>query len=124
MLTDASDRLAPVADHPATEEALVAAYRELRELPEGTLGAVAATSATAAEVVRIHRLTRALLRPDWYDEEDLMAAAGDVIRGGGGASLLTPTIVYLPQRLSSPAAELLAAVAERVGTTVLFGVTG
>lgn len=124
VLAEAPGRFAPVADHPATEEALVAAYREMRELPDDSLEAVAATSATAAEVVRIHRLSRAVLRPEWYDEEDLMASARDVVRKGGGASLLTPTIVYLPQRFNVPAAVLLSAVGERVDMVALAGLTG
>src|SRR6188472_1506304 len=65
----------PVAEHPATESALVATYRELRDLSPAALDALAAASARAAEVVRIHRATRARLEPAWSDEEDLLAAA-------------------------------------------------
>ena len=46
---------APVAVHPATESALVSAYRELRDISEAGLDALAACSARAREVVRIHR---------------------------------------------------------------------
>ena len=38
----------PVAAHPATEEALVGAYRELRDLPDDALHTLAATSERAA----------------------------------------------------------------------------
>src|SRR5688572_20918506 len=65
----------PVAEHPATESALVATYRELRDLSPAALDALAGSSDRAAEVVRIHRATRARLAAGWSDEEDLLAAA-------------------------------------------------
>ncbi|MDQ6613329.1 MAG: hypothetical protein M3083_00805 [Actinomycetota bacterium] len=67
----------PVAGNPATATALVAAYRD---------------------VVRLCRAARARLEPDWYDEEDLMAAAADVI---AGAPDLGTIVVYLPAPLAS-----------------------
>jgi ATP-dependent helicase/nuclease subunit B len=70
---------APVADHAATETALVAAYRELRDLPPGALDSLARRSNRAADVVRLHRMARVRLEPDWYDEEDLIDAATQVL---------------------------------------------
>jgi RecB family exonuclease len=112
---------APVATHPATEEALVGAYRELRDVPEDVLDQVAADGRRAGEVVRIHRAARARLQADWYDEEDLMMAAASNATAVGA---LAPTIVYLPQRITLHAARLLTAVAERTPTVVLAGATG
>src|SRR5256885_8643973 len=43
VLTADPGVFAPVADHPATESALVASYRELREVSDDGLAAVAAT---------------------------------------------------------------------------------
>src|SRR4051812_35897718 len=74
---------APVAQHPATEAALVAGYRELRDLTPASLDALARLGGRPAEVVRIHRATRARLVGSWYDEEDLMGAATDVVGEGG-----------------------------------------
>ncbi len=56
----------PVAEHPATAEALVEAQRDLDELSEGSLAAVAQASALAGDVVRLHRRVRETLAADWY----------------------------------------------------------
>jgi hypothetical protein len=75
VLTENSGIFSAVAGHPATEAALVAAYRELRDLSPDALTRLAATSERAAEVVRIHRAARARLEATYYDEEDLLDAA-------------------------------------------------
>ena len=114
---------APVAEHPATEAALVATYQELRDLSPGALDAVAGASARAAEVVRLHRAVRRRLAPHWYDEEDLLATASgapaDHIRHEVGALL-----VHLPERLTQHGAGLLRALAAHVPTTVVAALTG
>ncbi len=113
----------PVKEHPATESALVATYRELRDLSLAALDALAATSRRAAEVVRLHRAVRARLTAAWSDEEDLLLAAAETdparVRSELGALL-----VYLPQRLSRHSAALLRALAEQVPTTVIAARTG
>jgi ATP-dependent helicase/nuclease subunit B len=115
-LADDAGLFAPVADHSATETALVGAYRELRDLSSDALDRVAATSRRAGDVVRLHRAARAHLVPGWYDEEDLLAVATGLI---AGAANLGPLVVYLPQRLSLHAAALLRATE----VTVLAGTT-
>lgn len=111
-----------VADHPATESALVATYRELRDLSPGALDALAAASDRAREVVRLHRATRRRLEPSWSDEEDLLeAAAGEA---PGAAADLGALIVHLPQRLTQHGARLLLALADHVPTTVVAGTCG
>ncbi len=70
---------APVAAHPSTEMALVAAYKELRDCSPPALGQLARQSARAADVVRLCREARAILAPAWYDEEDLIDAAIGVL---------------------------------------------
>jgi hypothetical protein len=113
----------PVKEHPATEAALVATYRELRDLPPDALEALAGTSRRAAEVVRLHRAVRARLAPAWSDEEDLTDAAVSA-----GTTLareeLGALVVHLPQRLSLHGARLLRALAEHVPTAVVVGLTG
>ena len=92
---------APVAGHPATETALVAAYRELRDLSAerprrlaaaGASGRPTSSACTAA--------ARAALEPSFYDEEDLIDAAAEAVRRRGGPARSAPLVVYLPQRLS------------------------
>src|SRR4051794_18751063 len=83
----------PVADHPATEQALVAAHRELRAAPDEALEPVVACSARAADVVRIHRAVRDQLQDEWFDEQDLLVTAAAVLRSSG-AGALGPVVVH------------------------------
>ncbi|HEY2429386.1 MAG TPA: PD-(D/E)XK nuclease family protein [Acidimicrobiales bacterium] len=116
---------APVAHHPATVEALVGAYRELRELSPSALAAVARAGDRAADVVRIHRRARERLASTWYDEQDLMDAAGQVVREDRGAARqLGALVVYLPQRLPRTSAGLLAELGRHRPLSVLAATTG
>jgi ATP-dependent helicase/nuclease subunit B len=116
---------APVADHAATETALIAAYRELRDLSAGALDALARTSDRAADVVRLHRTARATLEPAFYDEEDLLDSAADILRVDRlAAERLGTVIVYMPERLSRHGGALLATVAATSELVVLAGTTG
>jgi RecB family exonuclease len=117
--------LGPVADHPATEAALVRAHRELSEVTPDALDALAAASPRAADVVRLHRAVRAILADRWYAEADLMAAATEA------ADAVSPVladvghiVVHLPQRLGPGPCALLARLAGRAPVTVLAGCTG
>jgi hypothetical protein len=116
---------APVADHPATELALVNAYRELRDVSAETLDRLADQSDRAADIVRLHRLVRAQLKRRWYDEEDLVSAAietlsAEPIRAGGFGVV----VLYLPQRLTRHGALLIDALAGRCRVVVVAGATG
>ena len=91
------------AAHPATEEALVAAHRELADLVDEQLDLLAGQSVRAGEVVRIHRATKVLLADGWYDEHDLMRVAAGVVAAGTPLLRDFGTIVcFLPQRWSMP----------------------
>lgn len=114
----------PVAQHAATESALVAAYRELRDLDDAALRVLAATGPRAAEVVRVHRATRSLLAEGWYDEEDLMDAAVGAVEAGRLPAEVGAVIVHLPQRLSRHGAALLRAVGLATELCVLAGASG
>jgi ATP-dependent helicase/nuclease subunit B len=116
---------APVAGHAATETALVAAYRELRDLSDGALDALARSSDRAADVVRLHRAARASLESEFYDEEDLLNSATEVLQKDEiAADRLGPVIVYLPERLSRHGGALLGALAEATEVIILAGTTG
>ncbi len=115
----------PVAEHPATEEAIVAAHRELSDIADAGLQVLARQSPRAREVVRIHRAVTERLAADWYSEHDLMVSAIDVV--GVGSPLvdqLGTVVVYLPQRLTGPATRLVRGLAERLDVTVVAGLTG
>jgi ATP-dependent helicase/nuclease subunit B len=114
-----------VARHPATELALVEAYRELRDLSPQGLDALAGTGDRASDVVTLHRAARAALEPAWYDEQDLTVAAVEAVEQGDRfVATLGSIVVHLPQRVSRHSGALLAAVAQECDTTVLAGATG
>ena len=102
-LAETPGLFAPVADHPATEEALAVVHRELSDLDEAELDVLARQSARAREVVRIHRAVRAQLGVSWYAEHDLMAAATAIVEQGVARSASSAVVTYLPQRLTPPA---------------------
>jgi len=113
----------PVAEHPATESALVSTYRELRDLSPAALEALAGASDRAREVVRLHRAARARLEGQWSDEEDLLSAA-TAMAGTPSATELGALVIYLPQQVSQHGARLLVGLATYVPTTVIAGLTG
>jgi ATP-dependent helicase/nuclease subunit B len=114
-----------VAEHPATEAALVEAYRELSACDADALDRLVGTGRRAAEVVRICRAARVALARSWYDERDLMDAATLAI--DDGSPILTDVgavVLYLPQDLSLPAAAMMSHLAARVPVTAIVGCTG
>ncbi len=114
-----------VARHPATESALIGAYRELRDLDDETTGRLRRAGRRAGEVVRLVREARRRLEGDWYDEEDLMVAAVEAVTADPGVlDEVGAVIVHLPQRLTRHAGSLLRAVAARTEVVVLAGATG
>ncbi len=117
---------APVAEHPATESSLVAAYREMRDVSPGALRRLGARSRRAADVVALHDLAHARLEGEFYDEQDLVASAIERLDAGEGreTGLDGPVVVYLPQRLSLHSAALLRAVARGRPLRVIAGSTG
>lgn len=114
----------PVAAHPATESALVAAYRELRELTPAVLQSVGARSPRAHDVVRLHLAARRRLESRWYDEEDLMSAAAASLDAGARTDELGVVVFYLLQRITRHTGLLLDAVARHTDARLLAGATG
>lgn len=124
-LSDDPGVFAPVATHPATEAALVGAYRELRDLSPAALGTLAGQSRRAADVVSLHRRARRTLEASWYDEEDLLDAAAAALGGDHPAIAgLGEVVVYLPERLSRHGTRLLRAVADAGQVVVVAGSCG
>ena len=75
----------------------------------------------------MHRAVRAALAAGWYDEQDLMRTAADIVGAAGSATAeLGPVVCHLPQRWSVPAAHLLATLAERDQRelVIVAGLTG
>jgi RecB family exonuclease len=125
VLIRAPGLFAPVAEHPATEEALVAAERELAVLDDEALDALGAQHARAHDVVRVHRAVRLALTSRWYDERDLMRTATAVVEGGAGFLADLGTIVcFAPQRWSHPESEVVAALAALGEVVAIVALTG
>lgn len=125
VLREEPGRFRDVAAHPATEEALVTAHRELADLPDDALDALAATGSRAEDVVRLHRGVRDALEDAWYAEADLLTAAVAAVRAGAPALPdLGAIVVHLPQDLRPPAIRLLRTLAEVTPVAVVAGLTG
>ncbi len=125
-LRDDPGLFAPVAEHPATEAALVSAFGELSDVSANGLEALAAAGRRAGDVVRLCRRARAVLRQGWYDEADLTAAAVEAVRSQPAVVRreLGHVVVHLPQDLLQRQARLVATLVEACPTTVVVGVTG
>ncbi|MCY3576605.1 MAG: PD-(D/E)XK nuclease family protein [bacterium] len=115
------------ARHPATEQALVRSYRDLRELSEEQLDTLASQSRRAADVVRICRQVGELLKPKWYDGHDLSELAIAALESGRLSEILHgfgPVIIHLPQRVTRSQGRMVAALSEATPVAVIAGLTG
>ncbi|HVM52398.1 MAG TPA: PD-(D/E)XK nuclease family protein [Acidimicrobiales bacterium] len=123
VLADDPGIFEPVAGHPATERALVAATRELSAVTDTALDALAAQSPRAADVVRIARTVRAALEATHFDQHDLLLAATDAVAAGTHPG---PVVVHLLQDLSPAGAAFLQALATATDSAVHVnvGLTG
>lgn len=137
VLAEAPGAFASVAEHPATELALVAAHRELSSLwvasPSGSAGqeppGLARLSREgrplAREVVRVHRAVREALGGHWYDEADLLVSAREAVeRGSPVVDELGTVVIFLPDELGPGPTRLVAALGQRTDVVVLAGFTG
>lgn len=117
VLASSAGVFQPIAQHQATITAVRNTHKELRHLPAGAITRLANNgSVRAREVVRLHRTIQGRLADEWYDEADLLHAAC------AAASAAPPrTIVFLPQRLRSTEAALIAALGEHGEVIVLEG---
>jgi ATP-dependent helicase/nuclease subunit B len=114
--------LAPIADHPATAQALERTLADLSELPPDQLQHL--PGARGAELRRLHTRVRALLRGH-YDAGDLLwAAAETVTRGGADLRELGGMIAVITEPPSPAALALLTALGESTALTCLVAVTG
>ena len=113
----------PVADHPATEQALTAAYRELRSVPDSELNAVADCSMRAADVIRVYQDARSRLSAGWFDDGDILVAAIEELQENAHPEL-GPVIVHLLPDLTAGQADFVRALADRNPLLINMGLTG
>jgi RecB family exonuclease len=115
----------PVADHPATAQALALASRRLRDVSGRCLTTLESASTLVKDVVRIHRGATADLAEHWYDVTDLLTTATRLVRDQPELTAeLGPLVLYLPQDLRRAEAALVQTLAELTDLHVIAGVTG
>jgi hypothetical protein len=103
-LAEGAGVFAPVAEHPATVQALAGAHRELREVAD-------------------RRVTELLARK-WYDTTDLRRAAAAVLHGEPRRGReIGEVVLFLPQELAPSATALLRELPAN-GLQVVAGRTG
>lgn len=115
------------ARHPATEQALVRSYRDLRELSNEQLDTLASQSRRAADVVRICRQVQDRLKGQWYDGHDLSGLAINALKSDSLRDILHefgPVIIHLPQRVTRSQGLLVAALSDATPAAVIAGLTG
>lgn len=114
------------ASHPSTARELGRVFRELRPVSETSLAALAASGERARDVVALYRKFRALTN-GFFDENDLMEAAAEVLSGDSPMARETGDIVlYLPRDVPRPLGAMLTNAARSAGRELhaIFGLTG
>ena len=111
-LASTTTRFAAVAEHPATEAALVRAVRDLDVLDDDELDRLAARGGRPRDVVTLFRSVRAVIEPSFHTERDLVDAATSRITAGGLPSDFGLVIVFDPDRIARPAIRMLRAIAD------------
>ena len=126
VLEEDDGPLAPVRHHRSTQNSLRGSFNQLRRLEEPARAALEAQGGVPGAVARLYREYRKGTGQDWYDVEDLTAAAAEAVRNGAAPALqdLGQTIFYLPRRISPAQTALLEALAERGWCAVVLGATG
>lgn len=124
VLRDDPGGFARVADHPATEAALVRVYAELSPLPLAELDLIEATGPVrGAEAVRVVRAVRRLLAHR-YDEADVAGAASRALVEPAAARRFGALVWWLPEPTSGPVDAFVVALAQALPTTAIVGLSG
>ncbi|HEV8064553.1 MAG TPA: PD-(D/E)XK nuclease family protein [Acidimicrobiales bacterium] len=120
-LRDRPGMLGRVADHPATEAALVSAYRLLRDVSEHEAASLASLSPKAADVVDLVKRMRELLQPEFYDEVDQLLRASEMLASSDPAleDLPAGVVIYLPDRRPERETNFVRLLSGATGVVVL-----
>ena len=118
-------RFEGVHNHPATERALVKAHRALSEVPPPALAKLSGASARTADVVRIYHAVNSEIEAKYSNEQDLINAAVEAIRGGASTLAgLGPAILFLPQRMNTNQIRLLTTIGNHHELHIIAGASG
>ncbi len=126
VLDEDDGPLAPVRDHRSTQDSLRASFSQLRRLEEPARAALEAQGGVPGAVARLYREYQKATGQDWYDVEDLTAAAAEAVRNAAAPALqdLGQIVFYLPRRISPAQTALLEALADLDWCAVVLGATG
>ena len=83
---------------------------------------MAATSTVPADVVRLHHATTDLLARSYYDQVDLLTAAGGILDSGEVS--VPPVVLYLPGEPDPPQRAFMRALIDRTLVTAIVAVSG
>lgn len=125
VLADNPGRFKAIGEHQSTITALLRVHRELRALDDHQLALVAEGTGLSADVVRLYREVQCRLSDRFYDEADLLRTATEHLASRPRlASEFGTVVLYLPQDLTTPQLDLVAALSGVVDLAVVAGFTG
>jgi RecB family exonuclease len=125
-LREAPGVFGPVAGHPATDAALLAAYEEIALCRSETVARLVENGSERARgavelLVRAH----AKLAEDYFDDADVAAEAMRAIaESGPEVRELGAVILFLPQPMPPAVAEVVAATLEHAPSEAVVGLAG
>ncbi len=126
VLAQTTAPLAGVREHPSTLFSVRGAFRQLRSVEGRVRTTLMARDDLSGDVARMHERYRELVRPDWYDVDDLAEAAADETRSGATPGLddLGSIVFYLPRETSPAEVGLIESLGQRHRCAVVLGATG
>ncbi len=117
-------RLTGAVDHPATVDALLRTFDDLRPLDAAALAQLAASGSRAAEVVDLFRSYRRAAK-DWLDDHDVTELAVDALVAHDAViDEIGAVVLYVPRRLEAADVALLGAIHEHHVLYAVIGVAG
>ena len=125
VLEQADGQLSKVREHTSTQNSLRSSFGDLRQLTDESLHRLEALGGISGEVARLYRQFRSEASENWYDAEDLAAAAAAAVRSDSAPALgdLGQIVFYLPRRVSPAQSDLMRTLAEQGSCSVILGVT-
>lgn len=126
VLADSEGYLAPVRDHPSTLASIRSSFREFQRVDGSVIETLARQDSVSGEVARLYRKFRETIVPQWFEVDDLAAAATDAVRNHATSGLddLGHLVFYLPPRLTPAETALFLELARQNRCSVLLGLTG
>lgn len=115
-----------VHDHPSTARGLAGTLADLRAAgidPDRAETVLADRGPRAAAVARLYAAVSARTQ-EFYDEDDVLRAATEVVQAATPDDDLGHVIVWLPTSLSAAAADFVDALATARRATAIVGLTG